>query len=121
MVTYSCECGQPCRLVGALGQTCDWDNLPDAQVAEFSTAGGGDIWDVTFLPTCTTFNGVAVPANGAWLGVDYASSRVYMVDTLGNLLTSLVVAPQHVLGIELIQSGLWVDHLALADESDEEI
>ncbi len=68
-----------------------------------------------------TFNGVTAPTDGAWLGVDYSSSTVYMVDTAGNLLTNLVVAPQNILGIELIQSGVWVDHLALADEADQEV
>ena len=120
-VTYSCECGQPCQLVEALGQTCAWDSLPNTNAAEFSTAGGGDIWDITFLPECVAFNAVAAPADGAWLGVDYSSSTVYMVDTAGNLLTSFVVAPQHILGIELVPSGAWVDHLALADESDQAV
>ena len=120
-VTYTCECGQPCQLVGALGQTCSWDSLPNAKVGEFSTTGGGDIWDFTFLPECVTFNGVAAPADGAWLGVDYSSSTAYMVDTAGNPLTSLVVVPQNVLGIELIRSGAWIDHLALADEADQEV
>ena len=120
-VTYSCECGQPCQLVEALGQTCAWDSLPNTSAAEFSTAGGGDVWDITFLPECVAFNAVAAPADGAWLGVDYSSSTAYMVDMAGNLLTSFVVAPQHVLGIELVPSGAWVDHLALADESDQAV
>ena len=76
-VTYSCECGQPCQLVRALGETCNWDSLPNSSVAEFSTAGSGDTWDLTFLPECVTFNGVAAPADGAWLGVDYSSSTIY--------------------------------------------
>ena len=92
-VTYSCECGQPCQLVEALGQNCAWDSLPNTNAAEFSTAGGGDVWDITFLPECVTFNAVAAPADGAWLGVDYTSSTAYMVDTAGNLLTSFVLAP----------------------------
>jgi len=118
-LTYACECGLPCQLAQATGPVCDGDYLPDANLGEFSTAalGASDIWDLSYLPECTTFNGVEAPNGGAWLLVDYVNDLFYMTNMAGTLLTSLATPSANELGVELIPSGLWAGHLAVTDET----
>jgi len=103
--------------------SCDADYTPDTKLSEFSTSayGSNNIQGMTYLPAGTSFNGVAAPADGAWISVNYADGRFYMTDMVGNYLTDLAPPIGAPTGVAYVASGTWADHLAVINQSVAEI
>jgi hypothetical protein len=103
--------------------TCDSDYLATNKLGEFSTTayGSNNIQGLTYLPAGKVFNGVAAPADGAWISVNYADGRIYMTDVAGNYLTDLLPPVGAPTGVAFVASGTWAEHLAVVAQTDAEI
>lgn len=95
------------------------DMVPIRTSAGFSTPpyGSNNIRGLTFLPAGKVFNGVAAPADGAWLSVDPDSDRIYMTDTQGALLADRATPGGNATGIAFIELGSYTDHIVVSDAS----
>jgi hypothetical protein len=114
-VTYACECGQACDLLKA----CSADYHPTVQDASVSTPGA--LWGPAFMPECATLNGVAAPADGAWLLVDNATATLYMTNTAGANLSSLAAPITDPLGVARVGGGAYAGDFAVASGSAKKV
>lgn len=108
---------------GTAPPVCPADFVPDTRESEFDIGGLGisDPWGITFLPPGTTFKGVTTAAEGAWLLVDGSNRNFIMTDMSGVELVSSAIPASEPRGIAFIPSGIWKDHLALANPGSKQI
>jgi len=108
---------------GSTATFCDADYIPDTKLGEFLTSayGSNNIQGLTYLPQGKAFNGVAVPADGAWISVNYADGRFYMTDMAGNYLTDMAPPIGAPTGVAYVASGTRADHLAAVNQTIAEL
>ncbi len=108
------------EIVSGGGPVCAADFVADTNERQFSTSSLdiSDPWGIAFLPPGSVFDGVAAPADGAWLVVDRSNRTFSMTDMDGALLARTSISVGEPRGVAYVSSGGWDNHLALANPAD---
>lgn len=117
-IIYACECGKSCTITPP-ETFCEADYTPNTIQNDYSSSaiGSADAQAITYIPEGISFNGVASPAEGAWVLIDPVDTKFYMTDMAGTLLTSLAIPISSAHGGVFISSGTYANHIALTNTS----
>ncbi|MDH5631903.1 MAG: DNRLRE domain-containing protein [Gammaproteobacteria bacterium] len=111
-IHYACECGKVCATPAPVA--CDADYTPSFEFKNYSVSfsGSNNPRSIVFLPEGTVFNGVTVPAEGAWTTIDTTTARIYLFDMAGTLLSELPTGGNFN-GHGYVAGGLFANHLVM--------
>jgi hypothetical protein len=112
-VVYACECDKDCA---AAPPACDPNYVPNTETGSWSYGDGtsyADLHGLTWVPEGFVLDGVAVPAGGGFVAVDWNESFFTLYDTAGAVLSQTLATPAGSMnGVTWVQGGSYAGRLA---------
>jgi hypothetical protein len=116
-IEYSCPCGV---CAGGPPLACSADYVPTAEIASWGYGAGNsyaDMHGITYVPEGFVLDGVAAPAGGAYVAVDWNEDFFTMYDAAGTVLSQTLGTPAGSMdGVALVEGGTHAGKLAVVQD-----